>query len=228
MEWFSACAKANHAILGVNASPDMIRSAVQRIGPLAEKYMAKAMRKATPRQQREHLIEKTTMFEKFTSDAGPYAEAVLSNLLKSIVVQSWTAIEVLTEELYAETENQFPKNFAHLSKKPRFRSRDAFRETYRRAFGNNAPDIFAALNDTSIDALALLRNVIVHKSGLADEDFRKGVALTPLLSRFSRLRPDGLIVLDGELVRSILDPAFQSGYKLIVALNRWLNLHKRR
>ena len=220
MEWVKAGTRAKNQILGYDASDAQIAPAAQAIGQLFERYMAEAMN-LNRDEQVTHLIEKTTMFEKFCTDAGPNAEAVLTNLLKTIVVQSCTVIEVLMEDLYRATKMAFPKNFAHIGPKSwvSFRSRRGFRHTYATAFSHDAGDIDAAITDKSIDALSLLRNVIVHKASLADQDFRDGVNVTPLLAPFISLQNNDPVELDGEIVRSIVDPAFKAGYQLVVALD---------
>lgn len=226
MEWIGACTRAKTFILGDESSPKRLTANAPVIGLLAEEYMETAM-KLNRDQQVAHLVEKTEMFERFCVDAGPNAEVVLSSLLKTIVVQCCTVAEVLTEDLYRTAEKAFPKNFAHIGPKDwvSFISRRGFRTAYKRAFASD-PAIDMTLADKSIDALSLLRNVIVHRAAVADEDFTEGVKVTPLLAPFKTLNDGDPVILDGEIVHSIIDPAFKACYQLIENVDQWLKIHK--
>jgi hypothetical protein len=94
----------------------------------------------------------------------------------------------------------------------------AFSEKIRaRPTGTKAID--AALSDKSLDALSVVRNVIVHSGGTADQCYEtdcKGVPLAPQLKRGEKLE------LDGELCVAILDQTMDCCKNLLTAVDDWL------
>ena len=229
-EWISAGTRAKNEIIGVEAVPKSASEA-RAIGLQAEQYMAAAMQ--LPREKQiAHLVETTTMFEVFTMRCGPYAHGVLENVLKSMVVGAWTCLEALSETLYYESHTETPASFPALSKtqedKIGFRSRKKIRDSFRVSFLGGT-EICSALDDKSLDALALLRNVIVHKAAIADQEFMDGIPLSaPYLDAYKNLTPDrDAVALDGAIVYSVVDSAFKCGHKCIAAVDRWIVLNRK-
>ncbi|MFA6287164.1 MAG: hypothetical protein WC661_07225 [Opitutaceae bacterium] len=222
MEWMAASMRAKNETVGEQASPAQIQAAANTIGPLAEWYMAKAMQ-VDRSVQVEHLVETTTMFSKFVMDAGPYAHGILENLLKSILVQAWGAFEVLAEDLLTGVIETHSNCFdpQKIAKKFYFRKRSAIRDSYDRAFASDQA-IVAATTDSSVDALSVLRNVLVHKSGIADAMFLTEVANIPLLAEFSSLTSGSPLKINGVHVSTIVSPTVVNGYSLVKAVDNWL------
>ena len=165
----------------------------------------------------------------FTQWAGGSAFKGLESLIKSLITGAWTAIEVLAEMLWTRTHEE-KTSFPILTKteqgKIGFRSRSKIRFSFLTSYGND-PDIMRSLNNHAVDALALLRNAIVHNAGLVDKEFRKGMESqsnppSPYLDRYIGLGDGSPILLDGDVVRSIIDSSFVSGYDLIDSVDKWM------
>lgn len=197
------------------------------LGKLMESYMIGSLCRTSKDEQRSHLVEKTTMFEKFSVWAGTTGELALQNSLKSIIIQSWTAVEVLIEDLLTEAINDYPHTFTHFNISDHsFRSRNAFRKAYGKAFSVDFVCIRSATKNEYINALALLRNVIVHKASKADEGFLLPAKQIGSLSQFHHINQNDAVDPDGETVRLVVDGAFLASYNLIESVSAWLNTHK--
>ncbi len=78
----------------------------------------------------------------------------------------------------------------------------------------------AALADNALDALSIVRNVLVHKGGVADEEYMRDsrrVTAVPKLEAGKR------VLLDGELVRLLVDPVISRCVELIAVIDGWLS-----
>ena len=90
---------------------------------------------------------------------------------------------------------------------------------YKDAFGNYLGDI---IDNRAIDALATVRNNLVHRGGIIDEKY---------LRRKNSLPPNAvgdigsLIQLDGELSTALINPVATLGNDLIIAVDKWLSEH---
>jgi hypothetical protein len=113
-----------------------------------------------------------------------------------------------------------------VSGRVKFTSLSGIREAYSLAFSEKTKrfrpyKIDGILSNKELDALSLVRNLIVHKAGLADEIYindAKGIPLAPKLSHRELLK------LDGELARSLIHPAITSGVELIKAVDIWMQI----
>jgi hypothetical protein len=96
------------------------------------------------------------------------------------------------------------------------------RLAYFEAFWKDSEKIGAAITDKSLDKLHRLRNVMVHRAGVADQTYLKGAKSLglPLASVGSE------IPLDGESVVNLVRPAFQAGFNLLYAVDAWLVARK--
>jgi hypothetical protein len=153
--------------------------------------------------------------EQFRTDIGTkYIEGMIQvnlnmrrsvdSILRLTIINTWSYFECLAEDLVLSSVKKHATRFSHVAsdKSWRFRSRDQIRKSYKQAFKPEDPDILTAVYSDGIEALALLRNVLVHKAGIADNDFRTGAAASPLLTPFRPLNDGDEIELDGEVVRS--------------------------
>jgi hypothetical protein len=149
----------------------------------------------------------------------------LHGLLKVLVIQAWMAFEVLCHDLFRDIEKERPWLTRHLSKTKRkelgFRSRHKIRQSYRLVFTRGAA-IDSILNDRSIDALAVMRNVLVHSAGKTDDTFKKESRYIRKLRSFRALPVGSQVKLDGLFVRSLVAPTVAVADRLVVATNRWL------
>jgi hypothetical protein len=98
------------------------------------------------------------------------------------------------------------------------------RDAYFAAFDRESGQIEAAIMHESWDALSALRNLIVHKASVIDDEY---------LRRAKDLKiPQGLkghdIILDGEIAVGIIKPAFGSAVRLITGVDHWLDKHKQK
>jgi hypothetical protein len=106
----------------------------------------------------------------------------------------------------------------------KFTSLKSIREAYSMAFPEKAPGarskrIDTALADKNLDALSAVRNLIVHKAGIADavylEDW-KGAQAAPRLAEWAELE------LDGQVCRTLMDPVIKASVELVKAVDSWL------
>lgn len=96
---------------------------------------------------------------------------------------------------------------------------EGIREAYAAAFHKNSDHIDAALSDDALDALSAVRNVIVHRAGIADTEYLRR-------SKHLKLPPANAgapIHLDGQIVVNLVRPAFACGSKLIGAVDDWIS-----
>ncbi|MDB5296825.1 MAG: hypothetical protein JWO31_2808 [Phycisphaerales bacterium] len=110
-----------------------------------------------------------------------------------------------------------------LRKSVSFTTLDGIREAYSRAFSEHSEKVDRALAAREIDMLKALRNLIVHKSGHADDEYhreRKGLNQLPLLA------PDEKLVVDGEDVYRFVYPVLKRCSELIHAVDGWIATHR--
>ncbi len=104
------------------------------------------------------------------------------------------------------------------------RGLEDLRRDYESAFSENGKTIRDVLDDPALDRLQALRNVLVHRGGKADEKFCKNVKDLPM-ARFAGIQEKSPVLLDGEIVRGVANPAVQACVKLIRAVDGWLATH---
>ena len=96
-------------------------------------------------------------------------------LVQSVVVQAWGAFEVLCDDLWKDVDKAKPHLRQAMSngqiKELSFRSRGKIRKSYESLFKTDDSEIRAALAPTAIDALAVMRNLLVHSNGHIDDFF---------------------------------------------------------
>ena len=143
----------------------------------------------------------------------------LKAILFGMIVDSWTAFEVLSEDLFTALQILKP-GLVMGSKAVGFRSRGRIRDSYKKWVKD--PAIDAALRDKAIDAIALLRNVLVHASGVADDDFVVGVKTTPLLNVYSSLNDGDEVKVYGDVVKLILDNYIEAALSFLTAVDNWM------
>jgi hypothetical protein len=102
----------------------------------------------------------------------------------------------------------------------KFTTLGGIREAYSKAFHCDSRKIDSCLASRDIDALALVRNLLIHKAGIADTDYcrrqPKEAPTAPALKEAEHL------TIDGKLVENLLSPALRCCTDLLVAVNDWL------
>ena len=83
-------------------------------------------------------------------------------IIKSMYVYSWAAFEVLVTALYKGATSKTPRGF---------HSAQTFYPAWRAEFATSQPKLFKAIKSHKIRRIWLIRNLIVHKAGMIDQDF---------------------------------------------------------
>ena len=96
------------------------------------------------------------------------------------------------------------------------------REAYALAFDRDSAKIDEVLTDKTIDALHIVRNVIVHQAGLADERYMKAKGNLKL----PNAALGAPLLLDGEIVVNMISPVIDRSKKLLDAVDGWLIKHR--
>lgn len=151
-------------------------------------------------------------------------------ILQSMVIQAWTAFEVLAEDIWKRVNTKRPKLRAGITnrcwrKECGFRSTLKLSNTYRHTFRHDNVDILAAIDNTTVKALALARNVLVHSGGQIDEMFIKQRVGIPELRCIRGKKKGYSITFTGPLVRRLIDPTVVKGFDLVRAVDQWLISH---
>jgi hypothetical protein len=100
-----------------------------------------------------------------------------------------------------------------------FQKLSGIRRAYSRAFSKNVDTIDTILADHALDKLALVRNLLLHKSGQVDDKFLKGASE---LNWSINAPINREIPLDGEIVNELLKPVFLRAIDLLVAVDEWI------
>ena len=98
----------------------------------------------------------------------------------------------------------------------------AFSEKVRKA---RTDKIDAALADKSLDALSVIRNLIVHKGGIADSNYVKDAKNAPAAPQ---LKENEVLHLDGEKCRNLILPVVKLCVCLVEAVDSWLSVTRRK
>ena len=181
----------------------------------------------TPMEARRLRLPLGTQYIEQMANVNVGMQRSIKGLLQLVIVNAWTCFECFVEDLLKTSIQEHVASFPHISpdKKWRFRSRDQIRDSYKQAFKPDGDNIKAAIFSDSITALALLRNILVHKAGIVDKDFTTGVQASPALTPFVGLSEGEEVKLDGEIVRSLFDPLINTCCDLLVAVDNWLQVH---
>jgi hypothetical protein len=223
-DWRFSTDKAALEIAGAIEPDDIAGEAKEKAVYLRTIELFHAMQAAsTSEERRSDFNRAKNSLDAIIATSIPLYRAAAESLLKSVIIQAWTSFEVLSEDLINGAKAEYPTFFSGVDFSTfRFRSRKRIRAAYRITFADDL-NICAAVNHDSVDALALLRNVLVHKAGIADHDFTDGIPTSSLLSPFSGVKEGQPIEINGTVMRSIVDSSFNCGYALIIAVNNWLN-----
>lgn len=111
-----------------------------------------------------------------------------------------------------------------LRRRINFTRLEDIREAYSRAFraedsASSTDGIDAALASQSLDALSAVRNLIVHRAGVADATYLEDMLKSPTTPRL-QLKQE--LQLSGEIVRGLIDPVATCCVDLVQATDGWL------
>lgn len=93
------------------------------------------------------------------------------------------------------------------------------REAYSVAFSDDANDIDKVLEDNALDAISAVRNLLVHKAGMVDEEFLQRSKAIPYLPRLSL---GDKLQLDGDIVKKQIEPVIRLSVSLLQAVDAWI------
>jgi hypothetical protein len=91
------------------------------------------------------------------------------------------------------------------------------REAYSCAFSEKSSKVDAALGSKTLDALSAVRNMLVHKAGLADAEY---IRLSSSLD-VPKTELGSPVHLDGEVVAKLVKGAVTSANSLLIAVDDW-------
>ena len=205
--------------------------------PLSEEFGNRAgvvfnkLWKSIPQKEKErHFLEASGNADNMWSKTG-ITNGALHGLLQTIVIQAWSAFEVLTEDLYRNCLDENLTSIKAFDRKDAnrhklgFASRERIRNTYPFVFNIDNAAIKKPLSLDALDALALVRNVFIHKAGIIDQMFMDGSVNVNQLAALRGHGKDTEIQLTGGMVRALVDPVIPIGYDLLSAVDSWIFAH---
>jgi hypothetical protein len=207
-KYAEACTRAENEVFEAHsghgitkATPEKKMEYIVRV----QKLMTEIIQRDAPNRSIE-LEYSTRMIEPIVIFSGLQAHWMFENILKSMCIQFWTAMEVLLEDLFMKVIEYHPHSFSHevRAKHARtkthvkgkgtrfgFRSRDKFSDAYNVAFSCD-DTIMNVINSEGVSRLAVVRNLIVHKAGIADGKFMDtDLGQIPSLNIFRFIREVG-------------------------------------
>jgi len=149
-------------------------------------------------------------------------EASLEAMLGAQVINLWTAFEALSEDLWNALLDARPSRLQVKKRRP-LPSLLRVRDAYAEVFGMGDRYFSTPLSSVDVEALAAVRNVLVHAGGVVDSMF---VDKHPLLPPELRLPLGATVSLDGALVYKMTVPVIAVCISLIDAADRWLTDHR--
>jgi hypothetical protein len=100
-----------------------------------------------------------------------------------------------------------------------FSTLESARQAYSSAFWCECAQIRDSLADISIDSLSLVRNLLVHKAGVADQKYvdKMPATFAPVLNLKQPLKLDGTMVCD------LVNPVVNQAVNLIKSVDEWIH-----
>ncbi len=99
-------------------------------------------------------------------------------------------------------------------------AKNGIKSAYWAAFGDQ--NIGSIIEGESLRSLASVRNVIVHKAGMVDEEFKGDLSAIP---PFRSIGIGKRIPIDGALVQDLIHPVVNSAIDLIRSVDNWIVEH---
>ena len=178
--------------------------------------------------------------------------AALDDFYAALVIQAWTLFETLSEDLWVAALDSHPIVLsAKLADKAKlsyndlqanafnvqekmgtilrskkndvsFRALEDIKEAYQLAFVEQGKLIFDILDDPSLRYSSAVRNLLIHKGGKVDTEFRRqvaGVSGVPVVSDNEKFP------LSGKLCAELADTCRCSAVWLVMAVHGWIVGH---
>lgn len=191
----------------------------------------------TKEEKTDLMVKQAENIDQWSKRCGPDLHRLLGSILKAMLVQAWTTIEVLIDDLHGAVIDGHPKCFCLAIKDKRkktlqmsgkrfiFVRRDGFQAAYTEVFASSSID--SLLNSDDLNNLCVLRNLIAHNGGIVDSFFmQKDAATAPGLKNYFPVMPlDQPLPFDGENVKLIIDAAVAVVLKLLCEVDSWITAH---
>jgi hypothetical protein len=163
----------------------------------------------------------------------------LEAMLWAQIVSAWTIFETVAEDLWkgvAPTPTHDPMRISNKSirrgrtyklqefkKSPKFSSLAAIRAAYSASFFDPAqPEksdfLDSILGSDKLDAVAAVRNLIVHNAGTADSIYLEIQKLIPTLLTNPT---DGILTITAQEASRLVGEAIIGGSRLMAAVDKW-------
>ena len=175
--------------------------------------------------QKDMMIAHAHNLNEFIRKSGD-VHLRFESLLNAILVDAWTTFEVLAQDIHKRVRSLHSECFPHLNGTETFTflKREPLRASYSTAFRGDG-GIKMAINEQCVDALSLVRNLIVHKAGVVDQIF-KDRCKEKHLTKWASLPLDQRFEPDGDIVRRLIDPNMKCACRLIKTVDKWLTINK--
>jgi len=159
-----------------------------------------------------------------------YQHSAHHELFQAVVTKAWSAIEILLKDLWHSVtplrlEFQAVINSVPKEERARtftFLNLPKTRKTYLLTFKSDPRRIDEALKDNALDALSLLRHLIVHAGGKLDKTFMDRSNGNALLKSIRAAGRHSEAEFTGEVIRPIIDRSAARGYEVLTAVDNWL------
>jgi hypothetical protein len=100
----------------------------------------------------------------------------------------------------------------------RFDNLTGIREAYRLAFSKDAVEIDRGIDYNGLDALNAVRNLIVHRAGIVDREYKKRAGYLKI--------PDAAIgnpiLLDGQITMEMMISVIKASFHLVESVDKWI------
>lgn len=175
--------------------------------------------------------------------------AAIFAVLQSMVINAWTAIEVMIGQLHEVTTDGWPPPSADAREQswrimtlakgngcpcgpprewkegalPNLSSLEGARQAYAVAFTVDCAEIDQCMSDLAFEELYRLRNQFVHEAGMITSSFKK---YTKKLRTFDAYKKGFPIILSGEDTKRFIENALKMSVNLIRSVDTWLQSHQ--
>lgn len=151
------------------------------------------------------------------------SKALLS-LLKSILIQSWSAYELLADHLIKGCKEKHPTLFSNeiRTKRHSVRSERTIGPSFDAVFGSDAAINDAAWN-AGLKGHALLRHLLIHSNAKVDGQHITQRQEAPIVTEWDAYNLDDEIPIEGGMVLRLVDRTTHSVYALLKAVSDWID-----
>jgi hypothetical protein len=218
------------AILTDKASREPAINDFYKIGFAAWEKNTLALQTIAPHESIEailggYIVQAWTTFEVLAADLWEVALNEHPETLANIDSTKETGQDGKQIRLWKLREHGYDlrgKMGTLLREKFNFDSLQGIREAYAASFSIDNKKIEDALADKSADALNIMRQIIVHRAGVADQEYVNKASTVPLAPP----TPVGSkIPLDGSTLMKIFSVAGPQATALITAVDDWIDKH---